>query len=133
MKSLSDDIVPVFQTHILEQWKHDSFSEVIDEVYSSTPDSDRQLRDPVVLEILAHFHEISKDAAVLICLKSQPRFAADLVEAFHRLALERKRKYRCRCGTIFEAVIVLSGSDAYQCPVCKQSFSTISWLKQEVR
>lgn len=68
-----------FETAIKTGWAMDDFLLAVDVVYSSSPESDRGLRDLVVGISGGNLKELLKNAGFQNLLSEKPKFAADII------------------------------------------------------
>lgn len=101
-------------------WDMDDFSDLITEVYNSTPSSDVVLRDRVVdkscdnidaLRVKDHFKRV---------MKSVPEFTAELVQKLAvKLTQEPEEQLECSaCRFIFPSLEVQDHNGWLACPQC---------------
>ena len=97
-------------------WNMDDFPPAISEVYSSTPATDRGLRDLVVEIVCTHIDALLVRQDFRNVLEETVGFAADVTQ---RIASTFK-EYKCpNCTNQWKAV--LSGGSTYYCVRCSSS------------
>jgi speckle-type POZ protein len=97
-------------------WDMEDFPLAISEVYSSTPATDRGLRDLVVEIVCTHIDALLVKQDFRNLLEETVSFAADVTQ----LIASTFKEYECpNCGNHWKAV--LSGGSAYHCVHCSSS------------
>ncbi|OCL09392.1 POZ domain-containing protein [Glonium stellatum] len=126
--------IPTLKSHALGKfrksvetcWGMDDFPLAIREVYSSTLDNDRGLRDLVVKAACEHADALSKEPEFRTALEEASSFAADVVLSMAKgrpkQTTPRTNTYDCpNCGNSWQAILP-SGISCY-CPNCGNSRS----------
>ncbi len=96
----------MFNKAVRTCWDMDDFARVIAEVYSSTPSTDRGLRDIVVEVAHEHIEALLKKVDFRVVLEETAGFAADVTQLM-------VQKIRSSTNTM------------YQCPSCKKQWQAV--------
>jgi hypothetical protein len=103
-------------------WDMDDFAHVVSEIYSSTPSTDRGLRDIVVDIAHENIEALLEKDDFLGVLEGTAGFAADVTQLLAQKKRLSNRKYKCPyCANEWEAV--LSSGRTYYCLLCGQARS----------
>ena len=126
-------VVPKLKRHAKEKfekiietcWEMDDFPMTITEAYSSTPKTDRGLRDPLIRTALNHIDRLLKTEDFVRVLEETVGFSADLIQRSisQKSTNPSLTKYRCsNCDKQWELESSLSLSC---CPLC--GYSRSNW------
>ena len=97
-------------------WDMDDFAQTVVAVYSSTPSTDRGLRDTIAEVTRDHIATLLEKCLFKEVLEVTAGFAADVIQLM--ASGSAKKKYRCpNCGSNWEAVI--APSTHYVCQNCR--------------
>ena len=115
LKSLAKE---KFKQAVKTCWNMDDFPETLIEVYSSTPRTDRGLRDLVVEIVCKHIQALLEKQDFQTALDEIVGLAADVSRYMaNENALTKSRSYKCaNCHNTWEAV--LSPGSKYHCVFC---------------
>jgi speckle-type POZ protein len=96
----------------------DDFPHVITEIYSSTPETDRGLRDLVIDIVCKHIKALLKKSDFQTVLEETVGLAADVTRLMaHGGAFKKYQCYKCpNCSNRWEAT--LSSGTTYYCIRC---------------
>ncbi|EEP81658.1 predicted protein [Uncinocarpus reesii 1704] len=98
-------------------WDMDDFPPVILEVYTTTPETDRGLRDLIVRTCIANLESLLKKGEFLSVLESCAPFSADIARTLAKISTVQRNIYQCPdCRNQFEASI--SGGQISYCVHC---------------
>lgn len=116
MEDLRQLVREQFENLQRTDYAKDDFATVIREVYTSTPDLDRGLRDLVVKQSTACFAEVSAKPDFFKMMAETGTFGVDLVKAIKNHA---SRKFACpNCKKSIDVVLEESGMRCDRCPHC---------------
>jgi speckle-type POZ protein len=106
-----------FSAALTASWAMDDFPLAVSLVYSSTPCTDRGLRDLTVETSCRNIDKLLQNDGFHNILRETPNFAADLVPFLCDKPHESIQRYRCRsCGNTFCADFQKGVS--YHCAYC---------------
>ncbi|KAF9884934.1 hypothetical protein FE257_000925 [Aspergillus nanangensis] len=84
VKYLNTQTIRKFKAAVRRGWGCDALPTVIDNVYSTTPSSDRGLRDPLVSVFVDHLDILLKREEIKQALKDTPEFTVDVLQLRHK-------------------------------------------------
>lgn len=109
-------------------YDHDSFAAIIAEVYSSTPENDRGLRDPVVKRVMDDFGTFIARPSFLTMMGTNGCFGRDLVTVLNSFRSGILGRFSCPvCYRRFERVMKLEAIQDEYCPHCSHGNSAGGW------
>ena len=110
-----------FERAVKTCWDMDDLAHTITYIYSSTPPTDRGLRDAVVEVVYEHISALLKKHTFRDVLEETVGFAADVTQLM--VSSERAfQKYHCpNCGKHWEAVVPATGAFCCIHCGCRQS------------
>lgn len=117
-----------FQILQLTDYAEDDFAAVIRDVYISTPDSNRGLRDLVVKQSAACYYQVSAKPELFKMMAETGIFGVDLVKAIKNHAVQT---FPCpHCRDSFEATPDATTNRWLRCPRCGECISFTIWVKR---
>lgn len=123
-----------FTEQLEGSYDHDDFVAIIAEVYSSTPELDRGLRDLVVKKVADDFDIYIVKPSFLAMMETNGFFGRDVVTALNRFRSSNYRSgifghFRCpSCGQQFERALIAANLHQFeQCPHCHRSYQGSTW------
>jgi hypothetical protein len=106
-----------FRTAVTIGWAMDDFPLAVAEVYSSTPEDDRGLRDLAVEVARTNIKSLVQDEQFRSLLKESPCFAADVVISMSSYNDGKLHTYKCRnCSRKMD--VAISEGSSYYCIHC---------------
>jgi speckle-type POZ protein len=113
--SLKNCSMSKFGMAISSGWQLDDFPSAIVEVYDSTPDTDRGLRDVIVEVATQNVKKLIKNSLFDDALREKPTFAADMVKA---LSSEVKHIEKAKCPNCKKIMAGVPSKGSYYCMHC---------------
>jgi len=118
-----------FESAIKVGWALNDFPQAITEAFSSTPEADRGLRDPIVKTCAEHIKDLIVKPAFKKVLRETSTFAADLTQAISGGATQKcsLQAYKCPNCSFFWHGNVTSNRTNYYCPACGSAYHNSNW------